>query len=46
MRRVDELFQQDRGQALVIALGMMAVLAATATTLFIHDHERADGQPW
>src|SRR6185436_10733438 len=34
MRRVDQLLRQDRGQALVIALGMMAVLAATATTLF------------
>jgi len=34
MRRVDELLRQDQGQALVIALGMMAILAATATTLF------------
>src|SRR5436190_19898187 len=34
MRRVDELLRQETGQALVIALGVMAVLAATATTLF------------
>lgn len=34
MRRVDLLLRQDRGQALVVALGVMAVLAATATTLF------------
>src|SRR3954452_9780882 len=34
MGRVDLLLRQDRGQALVIALGVMAVLAATATTLF------------
>jgi len=30
MRRVDQLLRQDKGQALVIALGVMAVLAATA----------------
>src|SRR3954452_1756418 len=34
MGRVDLLLRQDRGQALVVALGVMAVLAATATTLF------------
>jgi Tfp pilus assembly protein PilX len=34
MRRVACSLRQDRGQALVIALGMMAVLAAVSTTLF------------
>src|SRR5262249_14704762 len=34
MRRVDVVLRQEHGQALVIALGMMAVLAAVSATLF------------